>query len=979
MVRRSTPLVAVCLSLFAVTASGQVVCPPIQFLTAYSVDAEVGPATRLLEREPDGRYSARVYRWRLPLQVERVEIGFGDRFTRCAATPPPGGPPIAPASKPLGAGSTSVLYIPDVGNGAPAGAWTALRGDAVWIFEGTVDRALSRRTEYPVASRRGGMLSDDYDGDGFPDIAVIVQTADLAGGVAILGGNGDGTFRPAVTRGGLPETSSSMAQSDFNGDGAIDLAVTAANSGSIQILLGEGDGSFRDGQKLETVGPFAVSAGDVDGDGEVDLVAGSDVVTVFLGKGDGRFGAGASFPAGGSIRYIALGDLDEDGNVDIVAAHQQHNSVSVLGGSGNGAFGAPRSYAGPLDVDSLVLVDFNQDGHLDVAAATGQAGELAPSQDSTQLGVLLGRGDLTLAAAPAFLEDRETRGLAIGDLNGDGLQDVAVAENGPQIVAFLQNPGGGLDRVASDSGGSMESVALADFNGDGRLDAAGYARNRGLVRLLGNGDGSFQAAVSTPLPGGVRGASAAASDFTGDGAQDLVLVAQDGSPGLLLATGDGNGGFSVGPVLSAGVRPNSLAVGDVDGDGRPDVVVGDPGFGTDPEQDGVFLLRNNGAGEFAPAARIRVGLLGNRPTLADVNGDFALDLLVSAQGENFTSFWAVLLNNGTGSFTETERIATGFGPGQIAAADFSRDGRIDVSLLHCCGDVRSGLFLGNGDGTFQNETFHDVGADPLAQIASDLDGDGAPDLALLGTRALTILRNISRTDKPFVNVSGASFHFGPAAPESIVTAFGAGLAARREAATSVPLPTQLGGASGKIVDAAGAERDLQMFFADPNQINYLIPPGLASGRAVVSFQPQGGAELLSDVEIAPVAPSVFVADGARTAAALLLRVRPDGEQIVEPVVEIVNGAVVPRAIDFGAEGDRLFLLLFATGLRGAGRVDLRIDGRFLPVAFFGPQGAFVGLDQVNAELVPELAGSGLVSVDLFADDIFANATQLLFR
>ena len=388
-------------------------------------------------------------------------------------------------------------------------------------------------------------------------------------------------------------------------------------------------------------------------------------------------------------------------------------------------------------------------------------------------------------------------------------------------------------------------------------------------------------------------------------------------------------------------------------------------------------MLNSGGGALAAATRIPFGIMGNAPTLADVNGDSKLDLLASAQGEGFTWFWSVFLNDGTGAFKETERISTGFGPGQITAADFSGDGRVDVSLLHCCGDVRPGLYVGNGDGSFQNETFHDTGDDPAAQLATDLDGDGKVDLAVLGPNSLTILRNSAPSSRPFVSVSAASFYYGPAAPESIMSAFGAGVAARQEVATTVPLPTQLGGTSMKIRDSAGVERDIQMFFASPNQVNYLLPPGLAAGRAVVSIQPEGGSLLEAELEIAPVAPGVFVSDAQRTTAALLLRVRPSGEQIVEPVVEAVNATVMPRAIDFG--GDRLFLLVFATGLRDAGRVDLRVGGRLLTVSYFGPQGDFVGLDQVNAELTPDLAGSGLVTVELLADSVAANKTRVLFR
>jgi hypothetical protein len=327
MMRRPMLCFAAWFSLSASPVPGQVVCPPIDFLAAYSVDVADGPFMRLLERRPDGDYLARVYERRLPFELADNEPGFGRRFVNCVPAPPSGGPAIPPPARPLGAGSTEVLYIPDVGNGAPGGAWSVFNGNAIWVFEGTPERVFTRRTEYPVADSREGLLSADYDGDRIPDIAVLVATSAGAGGLAILKGNGDGTFQPPTQHGGLQNFPTGMAQSDFNGDGAMDFAIAAPNAGNVRILLGNGNGTFRDGQSIDTVGPFTVTAGDVNGDGVVDLVAGGDGITVLLGRGDGGFGDGAAFPAGGPVRYIALGDLDEDGDMDAAVANETLNSV----------------------------------------------------------------------------------------------------------------------------------------------------------------------------------------------------------------------------------------------------------------------------------------------------------------------------------------------------------------------------------------------------------------------------------------------------------------------------------------------------------------------------------------------------------------------------------------------------------------------------------------------------------------------------
>jgi len=231
-----------------------------------------------------------------------------------------------------------------------------------------------------------------------------------------------------------------------------------------------------------------------------------------------------------------------------------------------------------------------------------------------------------------------------------------------------------------------------------------------------------------------------------------------------------------------------------------------------------------------------------------------------------------------------------------------------------------------------------------------------------------------------VSVSAASFFIGPVAPESIVSAFGIDLGVGSASAPGLPLPTELAGTTATITDSSGAEFAISLLFVSGGQVNFLVPPNLATGRAVITIRSGDGATVQeAEVEIAPVARGVFSLNSQRITAALILRVAPGGEQTIEQVVELDGGVLKAVPIDFGPEGHRLFLLLFGTGIRGSNRVDLRIDGRFVSVSFFGPQGDFVGLDQANAELTRDLAGRGLVNVELIADRISANVTKLMFR
>src|SRR5262245_17336033 len=167
----------------------------------------------------------------------------------------------------------------------------------------------------------------------------------------------------------------------------------------------------------------------------------------------------------------------------------------------------------------------------------------------------------------------------------------------------------------------------------------------------------------------------------------------------------------------------------------------------------------------------------------------------------------------------------------------------------------------------------------------------------------------------FMSVSAASFAVGRLAPDAIIAGFGMSLAANTQMATELPLPTQLAGVGVSVRDRTGAERAAPLFFVSPNQINYLIPSGTASGPATIKVS--SGA--VGVVEIASVAPGLFSAnaDGQGVAAAVVLRIKADGAQSFEPVAQFDAGQnrIVPAPIDVGNPAEQVFLLLFGTGFR----------------------------------------------------------------
>jgi uncharacterized protein (TIGR03437 family) len=230
-----------------------------------------------------------------------------------------------------------------------------------------------------------------------------------------------------------------------------------------------------------------------------------------------------------------------------------------------------------------------------------------------------------------------------------------------------------------------------------------------------------------------------------------------------------------------------------------------------------------------------------------------------------------------------------------------------------------------------------------------------------------------------VTISAASFEANALAPGAIVSAFGAALSTGTEASTSVPLPTTLAGTSVRVRDSAGTERTAGLFFVSPNQINFVIPEATATGAATLTVQ-SGAGTSTGTLDVKAVAPAIFTAnsDGIGAPAAVILRVKANGEQSFETVSQFdtASGLLRPRPIDLSPAGDRVFLLLFFTGTLRANdpnndgnrqeTVRLLLGGTAVTPDFAGAQGGLVGLDQMNIELPRALIGLGRVSMSIGA-------------
>ncbi len=229
-------------------------------------------------------------------------------------------------------------------------------------------------------------------------------------------------------------------------------------------------------------------------------------------------------------------------------------------------------------------------------------------------------------------------------------------------------------------------------------------------------------------------------------------------------------------------------------------------------------------------------------------------------------------------------------------------------------------------------------------------------------------------------INAASFSgVAPVAPESIAAAFGRGLATVTRAATSTPLPAEIAGTRVVVTDAAGFDRTAALFFVSPQQINFEIPPGTAAGLAQVTVFFEGSVMARGTVRVRDASPGLFAANANGQGVAAAQIVQAEEGQTTQRFVfsDAPAGSRMAVPIDLGDADRRSVLVLFGTGIRGGGLIEVLVDGERQQVLFADAQGQFIGLDQVNVELSSTLAGAGLADVVVVVDGFPSNAVEIL--
>ena len=551
----------------------------------------------------------------------------------------------------------------------------------------------------------------DFNSDGNLDL--VVGCGGSSGKLDVFLGNGHGGFSAPLVY-SVSNFPSSIAVADLNGDGKLDLAVTGNIQNNVNILLGNGNGTFQAAQTYATgTSPVSVAVCDFNNDGNLDLAVGNasnftnngSSVNILLGNGNGTFQTQHTFATAAALTSLAVGDFTGNGDLDLAVGYTDWvNSLSIFLGNGHAGFSSPVNYYAGIAVTAVAVADFNGDGKLDIAAAAASVGDLST------VSVLLGDG------AGHF--------------------------NAPNIVV----------------GANPQSVAVGDFNGDGNLDlaVANEASNTVSI-LLGNGNGTFSSPSPIPLPSGADPTAIAAADFNGDGNMDLA-VAGNGLLGVLL--GNGNGTFAWSAISASDA--DGICVGYFDGSGYPDIAVSGPG--------GYAVLLNNGSAVFTRDPN-EPAVAGDFSSIAagDFTGNGHEDLALTEIDDNYVS---ILLGDGKGGFSSPTTFAVGANPTGVAVGDFNGDGKLDLAVCNATASSLS-ILLGNGDGTFQSQQTFTAGNNPQSVAVADFTGNGDLDIVTLGDGSVCLLlgNGAGGFGPPTYYVAGSGFNTALTADGIAIGAF----------------------------------------------------------------------------------------------------------------------------------------------------------------------------------------------------------------
>lgn len=795
----------------------------------------------------------------------------------------------------------SVVIADFDGDGTPDAAVTNRNSNDLAVHLGNGDGTFSESVRYPTVNDPYNLVTADFNRDGKLDLVTI--GIKFPYGLAMLLGQGDGTFAPAIVTGGVSGTvwssgdfsgdgapeivlmfngnlcvmlnngsgalgapagcqptvsgATSLTIGDFNNDGRPDVAVGGVYAIAVHLGAGGGLLSPRNDVPLATV-PQSLATADLNRDGRLDLVsvyvtsyptpgAPDGIVDVLLGNGAGQFTLYGSFLTESYVTSVTTGDFNGDGKPDVAAGGQ--GGMDVLMGVGNGTLAPPRYYGAGSRVGSLAAADLDRDGRLDLAVTTigaALSGRL-PSVDG--LISFLGSADGTFAQ-PRYGTGYPSGGIAMGDLDEDGHLDAALNES--SRVSILLGEGDGTFTASGTypTGDASTGIVLGDFDRDGHLDVA-TARTYGVAFLRGAGDGTFSPAAY--FAGGESHSVIIATDTNGDAILDLVVNNQ--ATDVEVFQGNGDGTFWAYRVFS-GWSPQGIASADLNGDQIQDLVIGSKPSSSGPG--GLAIVRGLGGGSFAAPVHLTWGAVPGEITIADLNGDALPDLIATRYllAGDYADEVSVFLGLGGATFAPRQVYPAGDGARWAAVGDLDGDGVVDIATANVS-SVDVAILRGDGSGGFAPRLRFATLASLLGLAIGDVDEDGDNDIAVAVSTALASVLLNSGTSEPHAPQAQAG-------PDQVVEC----------ASPSGTTVTLDGSASTDADSTPGSNDDIELFrwyenFGTPAQsligAGEIVGVALSAGAHAVTLQVTDRSGLQSTDDL-----MVTIQDTAPPAATVVL-------------------------------------------------------------------------------------------------------------
>ena len=664
--------------------------------------------------------------------------------------------------------------------------------NSISIFKNTGSPGVisfAAKTDFTTGTNPETFAIGDIDGDGKPDIAVanynsntisVFKNTSIAGTVSFA-------LKVDYITGTGPY---GVAIKDIDGDGKPDIAVPNFTSSTVSVLRNNGSvGSISFASKLDFPtgnGPNNVVLEDIDGDKKSDLVIpnlNANTVSILRNTstpGTLSFAGKLDFPAGNSPWDVKAGDFDGDGKLDIVIANSSVASATVLGNlstPGNISMAAKVPYGIGTSSQSVTIADLNGNGQPDIVSANSIATSVSILKNTSA-------ASISFATMANYLVGSLPYSVSTGDFDGDGKDDIVSANTSSNTISVLQNKVTGpyiaAFTPALAGNGSTVTISGQNFTGTtsvtfGGTPAAWFTvvSQDTLVASVGTGaSGNIVVTTSfgstslagftfsnvptitsfTPERGGIgttviiRGTNfigatsvsfggTAASSFTVDSANTITAIAGNvstGSIAISVTTPNGTAsrpGFYTGPVITS-FTPSSGPIGTT-------VVISGTHFSNVVSNNIVYFgaVRANISAATATSLTVTVpnGTTYQPVTVTSNN------LTARANKPFIVTFPGTYDPFTSNSFAPKVDSPITF-PYDIVAADFDNDGKTDVALVNYPANVMSVFRNTSGIGTvsFAGKIDYTTGIYPFSVSASDLDGDGKPDLVTANNQANTI-------------------------------------------------------------------------------------------------------------------------------------------------------------------------------------------------------------------------------------------------